>query len=78
MGVSKDVFKHWKNNRFVLVDFELLDTPELVIVLTDINFWSKHIRELEEWCEFHGAKQSGMTVCFNSEAQLLLFQLKWS
>ena len=76
--MSDDIFSNWKKNKFVLVDFELLAEPEIIIVLTDLTFWVNHADELTNWCAIHGGAIHGLTVQFNTEEQLTLFTLRWS
>jgi hypothetical protein len=78
VGMSTDVLAHWKSSRFVLADFELLSTPDLLVVLTDLNFWTRNIDELLDWCEQYGARVRGMTVEFDNREQLTMFYLRWS
>lgn len=75
--MSTDIFDSWKKNKFVQVDFELLGRPDILIVLTDIAFWSSHCDELDEWCRANGGTIAGMTVEFETLEQLTLFTLKW-
>ncbi len=76
--MSEDILQSWKNHRFIVADYELLDEPEIVVVLTDVKFWSENIDELISWCDFNGGKVKGMTVGFNNYEQLTLFTLRWS
>lgn len=76
--MNRDILAHWKTNRFVLADFELLGSPDLLVVLTDIKFWTKHADELLDWCDLYGARLAGMTVEFNTKEQLTMFYLRWS
>ena len=76
--MSTDIFAHWKSNRFVLADFELLGANDLLVVLTDIKFWTDNIEELLIWCDQYGATVKGMTVEFDNKEQLTMFCLRWS
>jgi hypothetical protein len=76
--MSRDILAHWKTNRFVLADFELLSEPDRLIVLTDFKFWTNNLEELLAWCHQHGATVKGMTVEFDNEEQLTMFCLRWS
>jgi hypothetical protein len=76
--MSKDVFVDWKDRRFIRVDFELLDRPDIMVVLTDVSFWSSNYEELKDWCDEYDCEIQGMTVKFNSEKSLIMFCLKWS
>jgi hypothetical protein len=78
MSMSTDIFADWKSNRFVLVDFGLLGKPDLLVVLTDLNFWTNNTDKLLEWCGVYGARVKGMTVEFDNTEQLTMFCLRWS
>jgi hypothetical protein len=78
MSVGTDIFADWKSNRFVLVDFELLGKPDLLVVLTDLNFWTNNTDKLLEWCDVYGVRVKGMTVEFDNTEQLTMFCLRWS
>jgi hypothetical protein len=75
--MTKDIFDTWKKNKFIQVDFELLDRPDILIVLTDFAFWANHQDELDEWCRKNGGTVTGMTVEFEAAEQLTLFTLRW-
>ena len=75
--MSDDIFHSWKNSRFVLVDYHLFDEPELMIVLTDFQYWSDVHDELMEWCRVNGGEVKGMTVSFKTQEQLTMFSLRW-
>lgn len=76
--MEKDVLANWKNCRFARVDFELLEQPDIMIVLTDVAFWNAHFEELKDWCDENDCEIQGLTVKFNNEKSLLLFVLRWS
>lgn len=73
-----EVFADWKKQRFVTVGYELLDGPEMMVILTDMSYWYEHYNELGAWCDQHNAVMSGMTVTFPDEKTLMVFSLKWS
>ena len=73
-----DVFDVWKRNRFIVADRDLVEHGELLVVLTDLAYWSDHIGELTDWCSERDASTKGCTVVFGSEAELTEFVLKWS
>jgi len=76
--MTTDVLAHWKSSRFILADFELLGAPDLLVVLTDLNFWTRNVDELLDWCDLYGARVKGMTVEFDTKEQLTMFCLRWS
>jgi hypothetical protein len=76
--INRDIFAHWKSNRFILAEFELLGTPDLLVVLTDLTFWANNVDELLDWCNQYGARVKGMTVEFDTNEQLTMFCLRWS
>lgn len=78
MAAGDDILAEWKRRRFVVADYELLVEPEIVIVLTDISFWTKNADELMEWCKINGGDVAGMTVTFKNNEQLTMFALRWS
>ena len=73
-----DIFHEWKERRFITVGYDLLDGPEVLVILTDISFWAAHELELADWCDQHGATTTGMTVAFPDEPTLTAFCLRWS
>lgn len=74
-----DIFADWKKNKFVTVGYDLLDgPPEMLVILTDISYWSAHELELANWCDMNGARMTGMTVTFPDEKTLTAFYLRWS
>lgn len=76
--MTDDVFDEWKRNKFIIVSKDLLDDNEILIILTDIQFWAEHEVELFEWCEERKANNVGMTVVFEDEITLMEFVLRWS
>lgn len=76
--MSKDIFKDWKNNRFILPGKAISDEAVLMIILTDIQFWADNYTDLVEWCQNNNCKAQGMSVEFPDESTLLAFTLKWS
>jgi hypothetical protein len=73
-----DIFADWKKNKFVTVGYDLLDGPEMLVILTDVKFWALHEQELQTWCDHTGAIMTGMTVTFPNEQTLTAFCLKWA
>ena len=67
----------YKSRRFVIADDDLGFGSRLV-VLTDLGFWVKNQERLQDWCQLHGATQTGMTVELPSDNTLTLFVLQWS
>jgi hypothetical protein len=79
--ITEDIFKNWKENKFVLLtakDIGLISDYPYLIVLADIGYWNEHNLELIEWCEENNCRMRGMTVEVISEQAALLFSLKWS
>ena len=73
-----DIMHEWKQNRFIVADPNL-GLGEIVVVLTDVKFWSDHVDEAIIWChDTPGIVMKGMTVTCDSEQSLLLFLLKWA
>lgn len=48
-----------------------------IVILAEIYFWARHERELDRWCQEHGAVRQGMTVDMDEET-LMLFILRWA
>ena len=72
-----DVFADWKRNRFIVTD--LSDTADcILVVLTDISFWSDNYEPLYEWAQEHGCRVVGMTVNIPNEETLTWFTIRWS
>ena len=75
--MSEDVFAEWKNNRFVVATNVYVECNNILLVLTDMEFWTIHYKELEEWCQVHQGQTAGMTVELPDQATLTLFALRW-
>lgn len=73
-----DIFESWHNQRFIVTPTYLLEENEILIVLTDINFWAENIDNLVDWCAVNNCKPQGMTVSVPNEKTLTLFTLRWS
>ena len=73
-----DILAEWKKNRFITVGYDLLDGPEILVILTDIGYWASHEQDLQTWCDQHGATITGMSVAFPDEQTLTAFALRWS
>lgn len=76
--MSDDIFHSWKDKRFIVADYYLLDEPEIVVVLTDIGYWAENIDALVDWCKTNGGQVKGMTVTLDNHEQLTLFALRWA
>lgn len=76
--MNGDIFGAWKMGKFIVADYKLLNEPEIIVVLTDIDYWVKNIDSLEEWCQINGGQVKGMTVGFDSSEELSLFLLRWT
>jgi hypothetical protein len=66
--------------RFVIAD-ALVSTSlgeHMILMLSDIGFWSENYEELQQWCQDNGATAAGMTVSIPDEKTLTAFCLKWS
>lgn len=73
-----DLLAEWKKNKFITVGPELLDGQEILVILTDINFWANREKELETWCNQNDASVSGMAVTFPDRKTLTAFCLRWA
>jgi hypothetical protein len=75
-----DIFADWKKQRFIVTEHAVSkDNTAHTVFLTDISFWSEHVKKLDAWCENNpGAKRIGMVVEFNTAELLTLFVLRWS
>jgi hypothetical protein len=76
MTVSVDILASWKVNRFIVNPSE--DAGELIIILTDIDFWNSHYEELKDWCDQNGCSIEGMSVVAENNHALTAFCLKWT
>jgi len=76
--MNQDVFAEWKKQRFISVDPDLVDSTAILVILTDIEFWTQNSDQLYEWCNTHGAVIIGMGVEFKTKQDLILFTLRWS
>jgi hypothetical protein len=73
-----DIMEHWRNNRFVIADNDLIDFEDgNIIILTDVTYWNEHYEELRLWCKLYGAEIRGMTVTCNDQT-VTAFALRWS
>ena len=76
--MTEDVFEYWKScGRFMVVNDLYVECENILVVLTDIKFWSEHYEELQAWCQIHNGKPVGMSVELPDEQTLLLFTLRW-
>jgi hypothetical protein len=83
---SEDVFAEWKTRRFVVADNVYAESKNIILILTDMAYWTGHYEELREWCQAHQCQTvgnpswalMGMTVELPDEAALTLFTLRWS
>jgi len=75
-----DIFVDWKKQRFIVIDYDVAKNEQaLMVVLTDIPFWSQHVEQLDQWCvDNPGVQRIGMTVGFDTPEALTLFTLRWS
>lgn len=76
--MSTDIFENWRKERFIVTPEYLLDQQEILIIMTDVNFWSEHVDECIEWCYNNNCKIEGMTITIPDKATLTLFTLRWS
>lgn len=74
-----DLFHQWKQQRFAIIDPDLLDNPTgPVVLMSDLEFWSNHVAECLEWCQEHNCKIKGMTIELPDDKILTLFSLRWA
>jgi hypothetical protein len=75
-----DIFSHWKTNRFIVADPNILELDEILIVLTDYKFWAQqHIADqLLTWCKEYECEMQGMTVLIPNKKTLTVFMLRWA
>jgi hypothetical protein len=73
---NDDILAEWKTERFVIVDVET-DHLDILIVLCDITFWTRHYADLNRWCQDHEVKLAGMTVELPGPELLTAFCLRW-
>jgi len=76
--VTSDVFEDWRNHRYIVTPQHLLDQQEILIIMTDVNFWAEHVDQCIAWCYNHNCEIKGMTITIPDEATLTLFALRWS
>lgn len=68
----------WKERRFIVAEPEL-GFSDIIVVLTDIEYWSRNLDDLLVWCRSTpGVKNEGMTVVITDPKSLTLFLLRWS
>lgn len=68
----------WSSRRFFVAPNYLLDEEEILIVLTDINFWAENLEDLINWCKNNQCENKGMTVEVPDQKTLTMFVLRWS
>jgi hypothetical protein len=75
-----DILADWKKQRFIVTEYAVAkDNTAPTVILTDIAFWSDHVKKLDAWCERNpGAKRIGMVMEFDTAELLTLFFLRWS
>lgn len=73
-----DIMHEWKQRRFIVAEPELGFT-DIIVVLTNTEYWSTHIDELIAWCRSTpGVRNEGMTVVITDPKALTIFLLRWS
>ena len=72
-----DILAEWKTQRFVIADGIFTDHLGILIILCDIPYWTRHYTDLNQWCQDHRARQSGMTVTLPGPELLTAFCLRW-
>jgi hypothetical protein len=73
-----DIFEGWKNVRFVdVTNIYVAESKNILLVLTDMAYWTEHYEELTEWCQAYQGQAVGMTVELPDEATFTLFTLRW-
>jgi hypothetical protein len=75
MTVSVDLFASWKVNRFIV---NPVGDGELIVILTDLDFWNSHYEELKDWCDQNDCTTEGMSVVAENKHALTAFCLKWT
>jgi len=74
-----DLFKEWKEKRFVVYKDKLIDPNyEFCVVLTDNQYWIENNEALTKWCYNHNCTWTGMVVNIPDEKMLSWFILRWS
>lgn len=73
-----DIFESWKSAKFINATDVYVKSDGIMLVLTNIEYWSDHYEELQDWCKAHGGKVVGMTVELPDERTFILFILKWA
>jgi len=74
-----DLFKDWKEKRFVVNRDSLIEEGyEFFVVLTDFSFWIKNSDKLTAWCDRNQCKWTGMVISIPNETTMSLFILSWS
>ena len=79
--MGEDIFKEWRHQRFVVAPRDIFgnaDPFEYIIVLSDIEYWHKNWKTLEEWCKDNQSEILGMTVNIPNEKTLVMFILRWT
>jgi hypothetical protein len=78
------VFNKLFNELFIMEDpqprFKVIPMgPDLSsVILTDIGFWAQHEKELQDWCDQHDLRYTGMIVARIPAKIMTLFALRWS
>lgn len=79
--MSDDIFADWKIKRFAVAENSLfgdsLSQGQMLVILTQIQFWAEYEKDLDQWCVENHAERQGMTVLLPDEKTLTLFSLRW-
>lgn len=73
-----DIFESWKSAKFINATNIYVESDGIMLVLTNVEYWSQHYEELQSWCKTHGGEVVGMTVELPDEQTFILFALRWS
>jgi hypothetical protein len=66
-------------NKFQIFRIDTRKNPDkLGVFLTDYNFWDKHYKKLNDWCEKNNSTVKGSVVEILDEKTLVKFILEWS
>ena len=66
--------------RFVVADSIIAEElgQRVIVVLSDIGYWTKHYEALQQWCQENNSEVQGMTINIPDDQTLTAFCLKWA
>lgn len=75
-----NIIERKNNSKFIVYDDSYLSESDCkyTVLLSHLEFWVKHIDELQVWLQEHDCAKQGMTINIPDDERMVLFALRWS